>query len=211
MFTGLIRDVGVVEQVSRRSDSAVIALRTKLYAELREGDSLAVNGVCLTVDAPQGERVVAVAVAETLGRTTLGALRQGQSVHLEPAIRAGEPMGGHIVQGHVDGVGALVFQQRRGPSVELTFRCDRGLMRYVVEKGSIAVDGVSLTVAKTDSDRFRVATVPHTLSKTVFGGLNEGDKVNIEVDIVAKYVERLLGLEGRGGTITEEWLRERGF
>ncbi|MBW2732625.1 MAG: riboflavin synthase [Deltaproteobacteria bacterium] len=211
MFTGLVRDVGVVEAVSTLGQSAKIALRTVLTAELREGDSLAVNGVCLTVEAPRGDVAVAVAVAETLERTTLGRLRPGRRVHLEPAIKAGEPMGGHIVQGHVDGVGALVRRLDRGVSVELTYRCDAALMRYIVEKGSIAIDGVSLTVAEADVDTFRVATVPHTLAKTALGSQTEGDGVNIEVDVLAKYVEKLLGVEKKGGRITEEWLRRYGF
>lgn len=211
MFTGLVRDVGVVEAVSAMGQSAKITVRTVLTAELREGDSLAVNGVCLTVEEPRGAVAVAVAVAETLERTTLGQLRAGQRVHLEPAIKAGEPMGGHIVQGHVDGVGVLVERRERGLSLELTYRCDAALMRYIVEKGSVAVDGVSLTVAQVEPDRFRVATVPHTLQETMLGGRRESERVNIEVDVLAKYVERLLGIDKRGGNITEEWLRKHGF
>ena len=215
MFTGLIQDVGTVRGVSPEAESVHISVQTTLCPELELGDSLAVNGVCLTVTSNTGDVAVATAVPETLSRTTLGELGPGARVNLEPALRARDRLGGHIVQGHVDGVGTMIRQDQRGLSLELTFTASGELLRYMVHKGSITIDGVSLTVAALGSDDFTVALVPHTLGATTLEDRAVGDRVNLEVDILAKYVERMLGLgrapQQTGSAMSEAWLRERGF
>ena len=180
MFTGIVREVGRV--VSFDGHRLVVEGATQAAT----GDSVAVDGVCLT--AVDGSQLAFDVVDETLDRTTLGALKAGDRVNLEPALRAGDPLGGHLVQGHVDGLGRA---RSVGESVWIDAPPD--LLRYVVEKGSITVDGVSLTVAAVDGEGFAVALVPHTLEATTLGGLAPGDPVNLEVDILAKYVEKLVG------------------
>jgi len=181
MFTGLIREVGTV----RSMDGGRLVVETSLDAN--EGDSIAVNGVCLTVVAKDGA-LSFDAVPETLARTSLGGLRAGSRVNLEPSLRAGDPLGGHYVQGHVDGVGSY-----RGTQDGLHwFDASPEITRYVVQKGSIAVQGTSLTIAAVDDDGFAVALIPHTLENTTLGSLEPEDSVNLEVDVLAKYVEKLL-------------------
>ncbi len=213
MFTGLIMDVGTVRGVQPEGQSVHISVQTKLTPQLELGDSLAVNGVCLTVTHNAGDVAVATAVPETLARTTLGELGPGSRVNLEPALRVQDRLGGHIVQGHVDGVGTMIKRRQRGLSLELTFSVDPAQHRYMVHKGSITVDGVSLTVAALESDAFTVALVPHTLGATTLEDRAVGDRVNIEVDVLAKYVEKMLGLakgdEERGEGMTEAWLHEQ--
>ena len=180
MFAGIVREVGTVASF----DGSRLVVASGVAAEI--GDSVAVAGVCLTVAARDSGVLAFDVVPETLERTTLGALEAGDPVNVEPSLRAGDPLGGHIVQGHVDGVGQL--RER----AELTwFDAPPDLVRYCVEKGSIAVDGTSLTVAATDDAGFAVALVPHTLEATTLGRLESGDPVNLEVDVLAKYVERL--------------------
>jgi len=180
MFTGIVRELGTV--VSFDEGRLVVETAT----DAAPGDSVAISGVCLTVVARDQGALAFDVVPETLARTTLGGLERGDAVNVEPALRAGDPLGGHIVQGHVDGVGSL---RERG---ELTwFDAPAGIVRYCVEKGSIAVDGTSLTVAAVDDAGFAVALVPHTLEATTLGALAPGDAVNLEVDVLAKYVERL--------------------
>jgi riboflavin synthase len=182
MFTGLVREVGAV----RSMFEGRLVVQTSLAAEL--GDSVAVDGVCLTVIGNDDGTLAFDAVAETLARTSLGTLEPGSRVNLEPALRAGDPLGGHYVQGHVDGVGVF-----RGVDGGLHwFEASPELLRYVVDKGSIAVQGTSLTVAAQDERGFAVALVPHTLEVTTLGGLAPGDPVNLEADVLAKYVEKLL-------------------
>lgn len=181
VFTGLIREVGTV--VSMQDGRLVV--ESQLATEL--GDSVAVNGVCLTVVTNGGGALAFDTVPETLARTSLGDLRDGAHVNLEPALRAGDPLGGHYVQGHVDGVGTV-----RSIGELTWFDAPAEIARYVVEKGSIAVEGTSLTVAATDTAGFAVALIPHTLEHTTLGGLEPGDRVNLEADVLAKYVEKLL-------------------
>jgi riboflavin synthase len=180
VFTGIVREVGRVASFDGRR--LVVAAENTHAAE---GDSVAVDGVCLT--AVDGSRLAFDVVDETLSRTTLGGLAPGDPVNLEPALRAGEPLGGHIVQGHVDGLGRV-----RSTGEQVWIDAPPGLGRYLVEKGSITVDGVSLTVAAVDGRGFAVALVPHTLEVTTLGALEPGDPVNLEVDVLAKYVEKLL-------------------
>jgi riboflavin synthase len=193
MFTGLVEDLGRIVAVDRTDDGAVLTVATRLAAELGEGDSIAVNGVCLTATAIADGRFTADAMHETLRRSSLGEVGTGGVVNLELALRADARLGGHIMQGHVDGVGSVAAIREDGFSRVVTVRADPALLRYVVEKGSIAVDGVSLTVARVDRDSFDVSLIPETLERTNLGVTEVGRTVNLEVDIVAKYVEKLVG------------------
>jgi riboflavin synthase len=193
VFTGLIREVGRVASVAGGRDGVrldVVAPRTAAGAQV--GDSVAINGVCLTVVSVADGRLAFDAVPETLERSSLGRLAAGARVNLEPALRAGEPLGGHYVQGHVDGVGTVRSVEDEGDGKRIWFDAPPELLRYVVEKGSVAVEGTSLTVADLDGGGFAVALIPHTLSETTLGALEPGDPVNLEADVLAKYVERLL-------------------
>ena len=193
MFTGLVREVGEVVSVERDGGGVRLAVRSPITAaDAAVGDSVAISGVCLTVvEAPDGV-VVFDAVPETLARTTLELLRPGARVNVEPALRAGDPLGGHYVQGHVDGVGTVRSVEPEGDATRVWFDAPSEILRYAVEKGSITVDGTSLTVAALGGDAFAVALVPHTLRATTLGHLEAGDRVNLEVDVLAKYVERLV-------------------
>ena len=188
MFTGIVREVGRVEAVEERGDSVrLTVLAPETAAATKVGDSIALAGVCLTVVEVADGTMAFDAVPETLRRSTLGRLEAGGGVNVEPALRAGEPLGGHIVQGHVDGVGRIRTVGEEGIEVEAAPE----VLRYCVEKGSITVEGVSLTIAALGEGSFGVALVPHTREATTLGGVAVGDEVNLEVDVVAKYVERL--------------------
>ncbi|MBT8224329.1 MAG: riboflavin synthase [Dactylosporangium sp.] len=193
MFTGIVEALGTVVAVTSRGDSAQIAVREPTIAvDAGHGDSIAVNGVCLTVVERQGEGFVADVMGETLRRTALGALHEGSPVNLERAAMLSSRMGGHLVQGHVDGVGEVLERQPGEHWDTVRFSLPRSLSRYVVEKGSIAVDGVSLTVVAVDETSFGVGLIPTTLTSTTLGTAGIGARVNLEVDILAKYVEKLL-------------------
>jgi riboflavin synthase len=199
MFTGLVQDIGKIERADRRGDSVELVITTKILpaGDLALGESIAVDGVCLTVTARQRERFTVLAGPETLARTTIGGLRPAAAVNLERALLPSDRLGGHIVAGHVDAVGDLAGKKPLGPAVELQIRAPRAVLRYVVEKGSIAVDGISLTVNRVDEYAFSVALIPHTLDHTTLGGKQVGAKVNLEVDIIGKYVEKLLAHRGQ--------------
>jgi riboflavin synthase len=189
VFTGLVQEVGDVVGF----DGARLTIAAPATAAgVQIGDSVAVDGVCLTVVACLESTISFDAVPETLGRTSLGALREGSRVNLEPALRAGDPLGGHYVQGHVDGVGSVRTVEREGDGKRIAFTAPPELLRYVVAKGSIAVQGTSLTVAAVDDGGFEVALIPHTLEATTLGALKPGDDVNLEADVLAKYVEKLI-------------------
>jgi len=192
MFTGLVQDRGHVEAVDQTDEGARVRVRTKLGSELTDGDSVAVQGVCLTATAVHQEVFTVDVMAETLRRSTLGALAAGAAVNLELPLRASDRLGGHVVQGHVDGVGEVVAVGDEGFSRRVWIEPPPELLRYVVQKGSIAVAGVSLTVAEVTDDRFAVALIPETLERTTLGAATPGDRVNIEVDVLAKHVEKLL-------------------
>jgi len=193
MFTGLVREVGTVVSF----DDGRLRVESSLVAAV--GDSVSIAGVCLTVVDGDRKTLAFDAVPETLARTTLGRLAPGSSVNLEPALRAGEALGGHYVQGHVDGVGTARSLEPEGDSRRVWFDAPPDILRYCVEKGSVAVDGVSLTVAEIDDEGFAAALVPHTLAVTTLGSLVPGDEVNLEADVLAKYVERLAGLRSLHG------------
>jgi riboflavin synthase len=193
MFTGIFRELGRVAAVEGGDGGVRLVVEAPATAaEASIGDSVAINGVCLTVTATSNGNLAFDAVPETLGRSSLGRLARGAPVNVEPALRAGEPLGGHYVQGHVDGVGTVRGSEAEGDGIRAWFDVPRGLQRYLVEKGSVAIEGVSLTVAELDEGGFAVALVPHTLSATTLGSRAPGDPVNVEVDVLAKYVERLV-------------------
>jgi riboflavin synthase len=193
MFTGIVAHKGSVVDVEDDALVRRLTVEAGLLADLTVGDSIAVNGVCLTAVAVQDSRIDVEVVRETLSRSNLGAVQAGDPVNLERPMSAQGRFDGHIVQGHVDGVGTVSQVVSDGDDRRLTIRVPTGLARFIVEKGSITVDGVSLTVTGVGSDQFEVALIPHTLEVTTLGLRKEGDPVNLEVDIIAKYVERLLG------------------
>jgi len=194
MFTGIVEELGDVASITDLGDAARIAVRgATVTADARHGDSISVSGVCLTVVDVDGDTFTADVMKETLDRSSLGALAPGAKVNLERAATLGPRLGGHLVQGHVDGVATIVD---RKPSTDweiVTFALPAGLARYVVEKGSITVDGISLTVTDVTDETFSVSLIPTTLALTTLGRKGVGDPVNLEVDVIAKYVEKLLG------------------
>ena len=191
MFTGIVQEVGEVEEVQSAENGARIIVRMPVLApEVGMGDSVAVNGTCLTAVELGSERIAFEAMGETLARTTTGALAAGSAVNLEPALRPTDRMGGHVVQGHVDAVGEVTGIRADGIAKVIEIAAPPAVLRYVVEKGSIAVNGVSLTVSSVDDRAFEIWLIPHTCEVTTFGGTQVGDTVNLEVDIYAKYVEK---------------------
>jgi len=202
MFTGLIEDIGTIARVDRRGDSVVLSIQTEKIdvADLELGESIAVNGVCLTVTEFGAGRFEVLAGAETLRLTTTGDLRVQSKVNLERAMRAGDRFGGHMVAGHVDAVGDIVSRRDLGANIDIQFRAPQECLRYVIHKGSIAIDGISLTVNRVDGRGFAVALIPHTVDWTTLAKKNVGERVNLEVDMVGKYVEKLVGGYAAGKT-----------
>ena len=194
MFTGLIQELGTVQKTEWHGQDLWVCLQApKVSTKLKLGDSLAVNGCCLTVVEVAPPRISFQAVPETLGRTTLGTLQAGDQVNLETALSLSDPLGGHFVQGHVDGVAEVLEVKPEGEGVRLKVRLPRPLTPFVVEKGSIALDGVSLTVANIMDDQIEVALIPHTLQNTGLKSKKAGDTLQVEVDLLAKYVGKLTG------------------
>jgi riboflavin synthase len=192
MFTGLVEATGTVAAIERAGEGARLSVATPLAAELADGDSVAVNGVCLTARGAGADSFEADVMAETLRRSSLGPLGVGGRVNLELPLRADARLGGHIVQGHVDGIGTVESLADEGFARIVRVAAPEQILRYVVEKGSIAVDGVSLTVSAVDDDAFEVSLIPETLERTTLGALEPGRDVNLEVDVLAKYVEKLM-------------------
>ena len=215
MFTGIIEELGTIRSIRRGAASAVLSIGAEaVLSDLRIGDSVAVNGVCLTATGVDGSGFTADVMHETLQRSSLGALGPGSRVNLERAIAADGRFGGHIVSGHIDGTGTIAERRRDDNAVWYTVSAPPALLRYIVEKGSIAIDGISLTVASVEADRFSVSVIPHTAAVTLLGAKGPGDVVNLETDIIGKYVERLLRPAdtpaARSG-ISLEFLAENGF
>jgi riboflavin synthase len=199
LFTGIVKERGRITRVEGGENGVRLTVDAPVTATgIAVGDSVSVNGVCLTATSVDGARLQFDAVPETLVRTSLGRLEAGAAVNLEPALRAGDPLGGHIVQGHVDGVARIRGVEQEGEGRRIWLEAPAELLRYLVEKGSVALDGVSLTVAEVDDDGFAVALIPHTLAETTLGELERGDEVNLETDVLAKYVERLVGSPSTG-------------
>ena len=216
MFTGIVEEIGTVRRViSGQRDGSLDIQATSVLEGTRIGDSIAVNGVCLTVTALRSGGFTADVMPETLRRSNLGELRSGDSVDLERAMAADGRFGGHIVSGHIDGTGTITSQRREGIATWLTISAPPGILRYIVEKGSIAIDGVSLTVAAVTDREFSVSLIPHTGSRTILLQKKPGDRVNLENDILGKYVERLLSPaapeQAPESRITMDFLREHGY
>ncbi len=212
MFTGLVEDLGEVVAVTPRGSGVQIAIRTSIpLSDVSIGDSIATDGACLTAETIQGDVFTAVAASETMALTTLKGITAGRKVHLERAMTMGGRLGGHLVQGHVDGVGVVVRAEQAAESRVLWIELPASLSRYVAAKGSICVDGVSMTVNEIEGHRFRINAVPHTQGVTKLGSMSTNDRVNVEVDILAKYVERLLGGARADGGVTLEMLQQYGF
>ncbi|ADG71609.1 riboflavin synthase [Brachyspira murdochii] len=217
MFTGIVEEIGIVKSVQ----SKVITIEaSKIFDDLHLGDSVAVNGTCLTVSSFDNKIFNADVTQETLNRTNLGSLKNGSRVNLERAMTLSGRFGGHIVSGHIDGVGSIKSMKKDDNAIILTIEVPRQLMKYIVEKGSVAVDGISLTVASLTDNTFSIAVIPHTLKETVLYYKKEGDKVNIENDVIGKYVERLLTFkeddkensnDSKKSNITMEFLLKNGF
>ncbi|PCG20519.1 MULTISPECIES: riboflavin synthase [Brachyspira] len=217
MFTGIVEEIGIVKSVQ----SKVITIEAnKIFDDLHLGDSVAVNGTCLTVSSFDNKIFNADVTQETLNRTNLGSLKNGSRVNLERAMTLSGRFGGHIVSGHIDGVGSIKSMKKDDNAIILTIEVPRQLMKYIVEKGSVAVDGISLTVASLTDNTFSIAVIPHTLKETVLYYKKEGDKVNIENDVIGKYVERLLTFkeddkensnDSKKSNITMEFLLKNGF
>lgn len=216
MFTGLIQDVGTVRTLRRGGESVRLCVATRLpMDDIVMGESIAVNGVCLTVVSFGGGSFEADLSPESLERSTLGDLVSGSPVNLERALRLSDRLGGHLVSGHVDGVATVAERRKDGNAIRFTFRIPPALSRYLVEKGSIAVEGVSLTVNEVGPESFGIAVIPHTLAATTLMEIRHGRRVNIETDILGKYVERLLkggseGLSSSGG-VDMHFLAKHGF
>lgn len=215
MFTGIVEEMGAVRAIRRGAHSSVLSIGASLIlSDLKLGDSVAVNGVCLTATGKDAGGFTADVMHETLNRSALGVLAPGSPVNLERAMAAGGRFGGHIVSGHIDGTGTITATRQDDNAVWYTVKAAPELLRYVVEKGSITIDGISLTVARAERDRFSVSLIPHTASVTVLGRKGPGDVVNLETDIIGKYVERLLAPREEvesGAGITLEFLTENGF
>ncbi len=219
MFTGLVEEKGKVISLRRGADSAHLKIGASLVMEdMRLGDSIAVNGVCLTVSSRGTGFFTADVMAETLAKTNLGELQPGDRVNLERALRLGDRLGGHLVSGHIDGVGVIVKKERRDIAILITVAAPPQVMNYIIPKGSVAIDGTSLTVVDLAEETFRVSLIPHTADATVLGGKKPGDRVNLEADMIGKYVGWWLETAGQrerekpqAGGITMELLSERGF
>ena len=192
VFTGLIQSLGSVQAIERSEQGARLRIATPLAAELQTGDSVAVNGVCLTATEVGADAFAAEVMNETLARSSLGALEDGSEVNLELPLRPSDRLGGHVVQGHVDGLGRVLDVREDGFARLVEFEAPSELLRYIVHKGSVAVDGISLTVAELGNGSFVVSLIPETLQRTNLGKTVPGKRVNLEVDVLAKYVERLM-------------------
>jgi len=216
MFTGIIQAMGKIAAIEQKSGDARLHIDTGSLdmSNVNTGDSIAVSGVCLTAVEHSASGFTSDVSGETLSRTTLGQLRTGDAVNLEKALTLNTPLGGHLVSGHVDGVGTVVSREAEGRSVRFRFEAPDALARYIAEKGSICIDGVSLTVNAVNGVKFDVNIVPHTLAETTLDNFQPGSKVNLEVDLLARYLERLMlgdaAVKG-GSAITREFLARHGF
>ena len=212
MFTGIVEEMGMVSEITRNGNNSYIRIQAeKVLSDVHIGDSIAVNGVCLTVTRHDGNIFQADVMNETLNRSSLGSLKRGSKVNLERAMSAEGRFGGHIVSGHIDGTGTITNIKNDGIAVWYTVSAKPEIMRYTVEKGSIAIDGISLTVARVSENSFSVSVIPHTAEKTVLSLKKTGDIVNLENDIIAKYVEKLVNIPQKKKGVTLELLAEKGF
>lgn len=216
MFTGIVEEIGKIVRVEKGAKSSRLTVSgDKIFSDLKLGDSVATNGVCLTVTSFSKGIFTADVMNETLKRSNLGELRQGSMVNLERAMIANGRFGGHIVSGHIDGTGVITKIEQDDIAVWYTIRADRKIMKYIIEKGSVAIDGISLTIAKVTDNDFAVSLIPHTAKETVLGYKKTGDTVNLENDVVGKYIEHFLSFkeepETKSSGITKEFLLKAGF
>lgn len=215
MFTGLIEEIGVLQSIKKSEKSSVLTFKAnKILEEIKLGDSISTNGVCLTVTKLSPPFFDADIMAETIRRSNLGKLKPGSKVNLERALKYEGRFGGHIVTGHIDGPGEIISYEKEDNAVWITIKANENLLKYIVEKGSVALDGVSLTVAQADSRCFKVSIIPHTATETTLLHKKASDLVNIECDIIGKYVEKLLGIntpKESSSVINLEFLKENGF
>ena len=214
MFTGIVEEIGTVESVQKGPKSSTLRIKAKtVLKETKTGDSICTNGVCLTVTQMDERSFMADVMAETMRKSNLGGLSPGSRVNLERAVALGGRLGGHLVSGHIDGTGTIRSLTREDNAIWISISASEPLLRYLAEKGSITVDGVSLTVARTESWGFRVSVIPHTQKETLLITRKPGDQVNLECDLLAKYVEKLLhyGRGQEGGNLSQEYLKSMGF
>ncbi len=215
MFTGIVEEIGTIRSIRRGAHSSALTIGADVVlGDLKVGDSVAVNGVCLTATALLDGAFTADVMHETLDRSSLGALSPGSHVNLERAMAADGRFGGHIVSGHIDGTGTILSLRRDDNAVWYTVSASPALLRYIVEKGSITIDGISLTVARVETDRFSISAIPHTVAVTILSEKHPGDTVNLETDIIGKYVEKLLRPQEAPqpqSKLTWEFLAENGF
>ncbi|HPF20754.1 MAG TPA: riboflavin synthase [Syntrophomonas sp.] len=214
MFTGIIEEKGTINRIDKGIQSSRIEIKARTVLEgTKIGDSIAINGVCLTVTSLGDHHFTADIMAETLAKTNLGQMNSGQPVNLERALRLSDRLGGHLVQGHVDGQGIIAEQKKMDIATILRIKAEQDLLAYIVKKGSIAIDGISLTVADLLADSFTVSLIPHTFANTTLGYKKPGDSVNLETDIIGRYVERLLGNNSQRekSGMSKGFLAENGF
>lgn len=215
MFTGIIEEIGIIQSIKKNNKSSVLSIQgKKIFEDIHIGDSIAVNGVCLTVTTFNNKTFTADVMNETLSRSSLGSLKNGSYVNLERAMSASGRFGGHIVSGHIDGTGKIMKIKRDDNAIWYTVTVEDSLIRYIVEKGSIAIDGISLTIAKVNENSFSVSIIPHTSQETTLSHRSVGDIVNIENDVIGKYVEKLITFEKNKkneSNITMDFLINNGF
>lgn len=218
MFTGIIEEVGVLKQIKHGEKSSILTVQAKkVLNDTNVGDSIATNGVCLTVVKLNNDSFEADVMAESLRRTNLGKLKSGDILNLERALTPNTRLGGHIVSGHVDGTGTIKSFVKEDNAVIVTINAGYNILRYIIEKGSIAIDGISLTVASVDNEKFTVSLIPHTGEQTILLKKKAGDTVNLECDLIGKYVERLISMpakqdgESQNTGLSEKFLQENGF
>lgn len=216
MFTGIVEEIGEIKGIKNGEKSSKLIVKAdKVLDKTKIGDSICTNGVCLTVTDINGDSFEADVMAETLRRSNLGNLSIGSKVNLERALSLETRLGGHIVSGHIDGIGEVISLVKEDNATWVSIKASKELLKYIVFKGSIAIDGISLTVAYVDSEIFKVSIIPHTGDETILLKKKRGETVNLECDVIGKYVEKLLGLaskeESKKSSISEEFLRENGF
>lgn len=213
VFTGIIEEVGIIKSIQKSTNSIKLTIyANKIFQDLKIGDSIAVNGICLTVTKMNNNEFTADVMHETIDRTSLSTLKKGSTVNLERALLVSDRFGGHIVLGHIDGIGTITNIKKDNIAIWYTIKAEPNIMKYIVDKGSVAIDGISLTVAKVSKDNFSISAIPHTLENTTLLGKSINEVVNIENDCIGKYIEKLLLVDKENSSkITREFLLKNGY